>query len=224
MPTVSTSSSRPPEERLLRIPLSKLHPHPANPNVMTDERFAALTRNIEREGRYPPIIVREHPNLAGEFQLLDGFWRTKALATLGHTDALCYLWPCSNQTALLILATVNRLHGEDVPAKRADLLAELAALLPIDALATLLPEDSSAIRDLLAFRDLDSEALLRQLTAAAADRSDVSPRACSFALLPADEAVVEEAVSLATATLSGPNRRGRALAQICRDYLEAHGA
>lgn len=224
MQIASTSSSPPPEDRLLRVPLEHLHPHPANPNVMTDERFDALVRNIDRERRYPPPVIREHPSLRGHYELLDGTWRTKALEVLGYNDALCFLWPCDDATALLLLATLNRLHGEDVLLRRADLLAELTELLPIEALTELLPEDGTAIRDLLTLRAQDTEALLQQLTKAATERSDVTPRACSFALLPADEALVEQAVTVAAAHLTGPNRRGRALANICRVFLEATNA
>ena len=55
MPTVSLSSSPATEERLIRVPLDELHPHPANPNLMPEERLEKLARNLEREGRYPPV-------------------------------------------------------------------------------------------------------------------------------------------------------------------------
>src|SRR6266542_4202639 len=93
------------------------------------------------------------PEIADDYQLLDGHQRTEALRRLGHADALCFLWPCDHATALVLLATLNRLEGEDIPAKRADLLRELSALLPPEELALLLPEDASAIRDPLQLFD-----------------------------------------------------------------------
>ncbi len=181
---------------------------------MTEERLEKLTRNIEREGRYPPIIVRPHPNRRRYFQILDGHQRTEVLRRLGHDQALCFPWPCDDETALLLLATLNRLEGEDVPGKRAELLAELNRLMPMETLATLLPEDARAIDDALNLAKLDSEALLADLTRAATADGD-GLRAIAFAVSRDDEATIEAAVGRVASSLTGPNRRGRALALIC---------
>ena len=222
--TTSTSLSPGAEERLIRVPLRDIHPHPANANVMTEERLEKLTRNIAREGRYPPLVVRPHPELAGAYQLLDGHQRLEALRRLGHREAICFPWPCDDATALVLLATLNRLEGEDVPARRAELLAELSELLPAEELAALLPEDGRAIQETLDLLQLDTDSLLAQLTAAAGRQAHEAPRLISFVVLPDDEAVVEEAVQVAMSGLSGPNRRGQALARICQLFLEGdHG-
>ena len=47
-----------------------------------------------------------------------------------------------------------------------------------------------------------------------------APRLISFAVLPEDEAVIEAALALASAGLSGANRRGRALAVICEHFVD----
>jgi hypothetical protein len=44
------------------IALEKLVAHPANPNKMSMAAFGKLVRNIERTGRYEPLIVRPYPN------------------------------------------------------------------------------------------------------------------------------------------------------------------
>ena len=126
MPRTQNSSSSPaPAERLLRVPLDRLHPHPLNANVMAPERRAALRRNLEREDRYPPLVARPHPDRAGHWQLLDGHQRWLVLREMGRNEAQVFPWPCDNATALVLLATLNRLEGDDVPARRADLLAAL---------------------------------------------------------------------------------------------------
>ncbi len=206
------------------MPLARLHAHPANANLMGEERLASLARNIAREGRYPPLIVRPAPDQPGDYQLLDGHQRIEALRALGYTEATCYVWPCDDETALLLLATLNRLEGDDLPGRRADLIAELSALLPVEELALLLPEDASAIEQTLALIDVDSEALLAELASAAGPAAEAGPRLCSFALLPEDEPAVEAAVASAMASLTGRNRRGRTLALICHSYLEAADA
>ena len=76
------------------------------------------------------------------------------------------------------------------------------------------------INDTLALYALDGDSLLAELTEAA-EREGHGPRVVSFALLPADEQVVEAAVEVAIERLEGLNRRGRALALICEEYLKA---
>jgi ParB family chromosome partitioning protein len=191
---------------------------------MTEGRLETLARNIEREGRYPPLIVRPHPDLPNEWQILDGRHRGDVLRRLGHTEAVCFVWPCDDATALVLLATLNRLEGEDVPVRRAELLAELSDLLPAEQLAALLPEDEAAIRNTLSLLDLDSERLLADLTAAAERQAAAGPRIISFAVLVEDESAIEQALEEATSILDGKNRRGRALALICRAYLDGHDA
>ena len=148
----------------------------------------------------------------------------KEAALLGHREAVVYPWPCDDATALVLLATLNRLEVEDVPAKRAELLAELDALMSHDELALLLPEDGAAIDQSLALLELDTDALYEELEQAAERAAAESPRLISFAVLPEDEAMVEEAVARAAEDLEGRNRRGRALALICRAHLEQRDA
>ena len=58
VPITSTSSSPAVGERLVRVPLDRLPPHPANANQMSAERLEALARNVARPGEYPPVIAR----------------------------------------------------------------------------------------------------------------------------------------------------------------------
>ena len=222
--TASSSSSRPSDDRLIRVPIGELHPHPANVNLMSEERLQKLARNIERQGRYPPVVVRPHPELVGHYQILDGQQRDVALQRLGHDGVLCFVWPCDDETALLLLATLNRLEGEDLPARRAELLTELSAMLPAEELALLLPEDATAIEQTLQLIDLDTDALLAELTEAAQREAAHGPRLISFAVDRDDESVIEEAIGRSADALGGRNRRGRALAAICRTYLETSDA
>ncbi len=116
MTTANTSSSPAVTERLLRVPLDRLRPHPANANLMPPERLDALAENIARTGQYPPLVARPQPDEPEAWQLLDGHQRLDVLRRLGHREALVFAWPCDDETALLLLATLNRLEGEDVPA------------------------------------------------------------------------------------------------------------
>ena len=185
---------------------------------MSEERLAKLEEDIRREGDCPPFVVRPDPEEDGCYQMLDGHQREEVLRRLGYTEALCYLWPCDDRTALVLLATLNRLEGQDDPLKRAELLRDLTEQSSPEKLAQLLPEGATLIRQSLKLLNLDLDVLLADLQKEPSPGSGV--RAVTFAVSPEDEAVIEEAVRLAAAGLDGANRRGRALAIIGKSYLE----
>ena len=217
MPEIASSSSSP-GDRLIVVPLERLRPHPANANVMSEERLEKLTENIRREGDYPPLVVRPDPQEQGCYQLLDGHQRFEALRRLDQGEAHCYLWPCADGTALILLSTLNRLEGQDDPRLRAELIKELSQLASLDELALLLPEDTRALEDSLAMLDLDLEGLLAGFQHEKGEGSGL--RSITFAVTATDEQSIEAAVQHVAASLEGRNRRGRALAEIARHYLE----
>jgi len=203
---------------LIRVALARLRPHPANANVMDEERLEKLAANIAQEGNYPPLVVRLHPTEPGCYQVLDGHQRWQVLKRLRHEEALCYVWPCDDHTALVLLATLNRLEGQDDPLKRAQLLRELTELAAPENLAQLLPESAALIRQSLELLDLNLEELLADLERQA--DAETGLRAITFVVSPDDEQAIEEAVQQVAAGLEGTNRRGRALAQIAKTYRE----
>ena len=222
--TGNTSSSPRPDAgsrrtgRLARVPFDLLRPHPANANVMDEERLEKLATNIAQEGNCPPLVVRPHPTEPGCYQVLDGHQRWQVLKHLRHQEALCYVWPCDDHTALVLLATLNRLEGQDDPLKRAELLRELTQLASPEDLAQLLPESAALIRQSLELLDLNLERLLADLQRQTGTGNGL--RAITFVVSPEDEQAIEEAVQEVVAGLEGANRRGRALAQIAKTYTE----
>jgi ParB/RepB/Spo0J family partition protein len=188
------------------------------PNVMDEERLEKLAANIVQEGNYPPLVVRPHPEEPGCYQVLDGHQRWQVLKHLRHEEALCYVWPCDDHTALILLATLNRLEGQDDPLKRAELLRELTQLASPEDLAQLLPESAALIRQSLELLDLNLEELLADLQRETGTGNGL--RAITFVVSAEDEQAIEEAVQQVAAGLDGANRRGRALAQIAKTYRE----
>lgn len=184
---------------------------------MPGDLFQKLIENIDRTGNYPPVVVRPDPFLAGGYQILDGHNRVAALSELGEKTATCFNWPCNDRDALVLLATLNRLEGQDVPIRRAGLLDELSRLLPAEELALLLPETARQIDETLELLDLDIEKVLVDLEAANDKQSSTGPRLISFLVEPDDELVILDLLNRRAATLQGRNRRGRALAIICSE-------
>jgi hypothetical protein len=131
--------------RIDRIEIEKLCGHPDNANRMDEKTFDKLCAHIERAGRYEPIVVRPAPGREGFYQILNGHHRTKALGRLGFLHADCVVWDVDDAQATLLLATLNRLCGKDIPALRAKLLGSLAQSFGTESLEHLLAESSAAI-------------------------------------------------------------------------------
>ncbi|MFN3166028.1 MAG: ParB/RepB/Spo0J family partition protein [Phycisphaeraceae bacterium] len=129
-----------------QLPIALLDAHPDNSNVMPGALLDKLARQIGETGRYPPVIVRP---VGDRYQILDGHHRVLVLRRLGHDSAQCVVWPVDDEQALLLLATLNRLAGDDDPRKRAALVAKLGRSMDTKRLADRLPEDAERVRKLL---------------------------------------------------------------------------
>lgn len=134
-------------EQACDLPIDRLDAHPANSNVMPKALLDKLASEIKRTGFYPPIIVRP---IGERYQILDGHHRVLVLTQLGHKSVNCVAWQVDDQQALLLLATLNRMRGEDDPRKRAALLTKLRQSMGINELAERLPEDRQRVQKMLA--------------------------------------------------------------------------
>jgi ParB-like chromosome segregation protein Spo0J len=205
------------------VPLDDLVPHPLNANVMPEELREKLKAHIRRTGRYPFLVVRPHPEAEGKYQVLDGHHRLAVLRDLGHREARCDVWEVNDREAKLLLATLNRLEGQDVPARRAQLLHELLGEMSLDDLAGLLPETDKQIEELHALLEFPAEEIAALLEQEAEDAEKVLPRVMSFVVTPEQEEVIEEAVELASDGTPGRDRKARGLANLARHFLEERG-
>lgn len=168
--------------QLHEIPIEQLRAHPANSNVMPALLLTKLVEHIRETDQYPPVIVREVEGDA--YQILDGHHRVAALRELAKPTARCVVWQADDQQALLLLATLNRLQGQDDAKKRSALLGQLSRAMEVKDLAAKLPERMEHLQKLLAI-----------------DRQPPSPRpprptrempqAVHFFLLPDDRAKLE---------------------------------
>ncbi|MFK7788287.1 MAG: ParB/RepB/Spo0J family partition protein [Phycisphaeraceae bacterium] len=128
------------------LPIDQLDPHPLNSNVMPKALFDKLAREIDRTGLYPPVIVRP---IGDRYQILDGHHRVRVLQQLGRVEASVVIWPIDDEQALVLLASLNRLQGEDDPRKRGALLDQLRQSMTIRELSHRLPEDAVRVKKLL---------------------------------------------------------------------------
>jgi hypothetical protein len=203
------------------IALGKLIAHPDNPNRMSTATFGKLVRNIERTGRYEPIVVRPHPVRVGYFQIINGHHRCQALTKLGYKTADCVVWDIDDEQADILLATLNRLCGSDELSKKLKLLKRLSKSMESRELARLVPQTSKQIERL---------ANLKMPRVPADAKGFSNPMV--FFVNDAQQEVVEKAISSAVAEVMTDEsaqkeaerktkaaRRAAALARIAGEYL-----
>lgn len=202
------------------IPLDDLVAHPLNSNVMTEDMREKLRMHIKRTGRYPFLVVRPHPEESEKYQVLDGHHRVAILRELGHTEARCDVWDVDDREAKLLLATLNRLEGQDLPIKRAQLLHDLLGEMSLGDLAGLLPETDRQIEDLHSLLEFPADEIAAALDDEAEQEEKVLPRVLSFVVTPDQEQLIEQAVELASDGTPGRDRKARGLANLAKDYME----
>jgi len=202
-----------------RIPLEDLLSHPLNSNVMPEEYREKLLAHIRRTGRYPFLVVRSHSEEPGKFQVLDGHHRVGILRELGYADARCDVWDVDDREAMVLLATLNRLEGQDQPLRRAELLHALLGEWSTSDLAGLLPETEGEILDLHSLLEFPAEQIAAELAAEAAEREKTLPVLLSYVVTPEQAGLIEEAVEKASDGVAGRDRKARGLHQLARHYL-----
>lgn len=213
-----------PSERNLGVkivPLDDLIAHPLNANVMPDDLREKLKAHIKRSGRYPFLVVRPHPDEPGKYQVLDGHHRVQVLRDLGHSDARCDVWEVNDREATMLLATLNRLQGQDLPIRRAQLIHELLGEMNLEDLAGLLPETDKQLEELHALLEFPAEEIAALLEAEGEEAEKVLPRVMSFVVTPAQEELIDQAVELASDGTAGRDRKARGLANLATKFLEA---
>ena len=204
-----------------QIPLDDLLPHPLNANVMPEEYREKLLAHIRRTGRYPFLVVRSHSKEPGKFQVLDGHHRVGILRELGYADARCDVWDVDDREAKLLLATLNRLEGQDQPLRRAELLHALLGEWSTSDLAGLLPETEGEILDLHSLLEFPAEEIAEQLVQEAAEREKTLPVVIHFVVSHEQAELIDTAIERASDGVVGRDRKARGLASLAKHFLEA---
>jgi ParB/RepB/Spo0J family partition protein len=195
------------------VTLDKLIAHPDNPNRQSKSNFAKLVRNIERSGRYEPIVVRPHPEQNDCFQIINGHHRYKALAKLGYKTADCVVWDVDNKQTDILLATLNRLSGSDELGKKLALLKRLNSKINCVQLSKLLPQTAKQIERLTCFK-------IPREPAKANEKTFANPLV--FFANDSQQQTIEQAISLTIepgSEMSRAAKRSAALVQIAKFFI-----
>jgi len=143
-----------------QVPVERLHPGRFQPRRRFDEEsLEALAQSIAAQGVLQPLLVRPHPSIAGEFEILAGErrWRAAQRAQLHEVPVL--LREVSDRDALEF-ALVENVQREDLNAlEEAEgyqrLIAEFAYTQ--DALAQRVGKSRSHVANMLRLLGLPDE-------------------------------------------------------------------
>ncbi len=207
--------------KLTELPVTRLTEATWNPNHMDPAMLSRLRVSIRRFGMVGNLVVRPLPD--GLHEVLSGNQRLQVLAELGYTHVPCVVVDLDDSNARLLAQALNRIQGEDDLGMKAELIRHVLDALPQDEVLSLLPETAESLQALAGLGQTDMAEQLQAWQKAQSARL----RHLQFQLTNSQLELVEEALESALASSTGdgssPNRRGIALSEICRHYLETMG-
>ncbi len=174
-----------------KIALKKLDVDPRNANVCLPETLDKIEVNMKRTGLCPALIVRPHPSKSGRYILIDGHHRKLVLERLGWTDAPCDVWDVPETEAILLLATLNRLRGEDNLRKRAELLDNLCQQFKPEELVKLIPESKGELQELLALLRFDEAEMKERIRKATEKEKAELPVILNFVMSSSEAELIQ---------------------------------
>ena len=116
----STEESRAEEscEKVVRIPLTELHPFPSHPfHVRDDEAMQNTVESIKEYGVLTPGIVR--PREGGGYEIVAGHRRKHGSELAGLTDMPCIVREMDDDTATILMVDSNIQREDILPSERA---------------------------------------------------------------------------------------------------------
>lgn len=207
--------------KVIELPITRLTEAIWNPNHMDPAMLSRLRVSINRFGLVGNLVVRPLPE--GLYEVLSGNQRLQVLTELGYTHLPCVVVDLDGSNARLLAQALNRIEGQDDLGMKAELVKEVLRTLPQSEVLSLLPETAESLQALTGLGQTEMAEHLRAWQKAQAARL----RHLTFQLSGDQLELVEQALARALAGYvareGSPNRRGTALTNICRIYLDAIG-
>ena len=203
---------------VLELPIEHLREAPWNPNVMDEAMLARLTESVRRFGMVQNLVVREL--LDGTYEVLSGNHRLRVLKRMGFTWVLCVIVELDDSQARLLAQVLNRVQGEDDLGLQVELVREVLKTIPQSDVLSLLPESAASLAALSSLGADDLAEHLRAWQQAQAARLQHMIFQLTHKQVDVVMEALERVIAGVTKDGSNPNRRGNALYELCRDYLE----
>ena len=204
------------------IDINRLSEAPWNPNQMDETMSNRLKLSLSQYGLVEPLVVRKMKD--STFEVLSGNQRFRVLGEMGKIALPCVVLDLEDSEARLLAQALNCLRGEDDLALKGELLQKVLESVPESQVLSLLPETKDSLRSLATIGQNDLAEQLKAWEQAQAARL----RHMQLQFTNQQLEVVEEAVSRIMPVAkeeveANPNKRGNAVYQLCRFYLDNAG-
>lgn len=172
------------------VQLDAIAENPWNPNKMTERQYSAELGSLRRFGFVSPVLLRPHPDIPDQFQIVDGAHRVRGVQEIAaegdyadaHPDLIDHIeartipavvLPLSDIAARELTVVLNETRGSADPVLFGVLLNELAELgANLDDLTGVLPFSEAELTDLMKLPDFDWETLEETSLSAVPDEDD----------------------------------------------------
>ncbi|MCP4582098.1 MAG: ParB N-terminal domain-containing protein [candidate division Zixibacteria bacterium] len=203
--------------KIEQIPVSKLQANPWNPNRMSNEMRHKLKEYIKKEGFVEPIVVRPKDEM---YEILGGYHRWSIAKELGRETVPCVVVDLDDKRAKILTINLNEMKGQSLPNLLSELVHDLSKEFTLDDLETQLPYSLAELNDTLEVLKIP-DGLEAYLDEEAAKHEINKPQILSFVVDNAEQ--VEKAIAVSMAKADAKPTRGKALLDICNNYLTAVG-
>lgn len=190
-----------------------------NANEMDPEMEVKLRRSIERFSLLVPLVVREVADQV--YETIGGAQRLAVVRSLGYATVPCVVVKADDGEARLLSQALNHIAGQDNPGLQGEILRRILESTPESEVADLLPGSLERLKELTRIGQEDLAAYLQSKQQV----NEARLEHMIFQLSGEQLATVRSALRKASNALQGgnnrnPNRRGNALASICKKFLE----
>ncbi len=108
--------------------MTKIHANPWNPNVQSDVVARATRESLQRFGFVEPVLLRPHPEITGEWEIINGEHRWTEAQALGYTDIPTVIEDLTDDEAKKLTVVLNETTGDADVVLLGQLLSELQNL------------------------------------------------------------------------------------------------
>lgn len=104
------------EKKLQKIDLTKVHYDPNQPRkVKPEEEIRELGESIKNKGLLQPPTYRPHPELPGEYMVVFGECRTRAMKLVGMTETDAFITEVTDSKEIFLDQIVENDNRTDLP-------------------------------------------------------------------------------------------------------------
>lgn len=139
-----------PKLKIVELETAKLHPNSWNPNIQQPPVVRALSESLDTFGFIEPVTVRPHPELDGEYEIVNGEHRWREAVERELPVVPCIILQLTDAQARKLTVILNEVSGDADVALLGKLLVEVQDLLPEEEpLGLALPYSDQALQHLL---------------------------------------------------------------------------